>query len=211
MKVSVDVLSEFYRERLGLLPWDVHIADLRSRLAKIDPEMAAKAGERRTGRTTRGILKALALCSIEGAPRLVVCGCGPRSARYLLQCIRLDAAEMARKLALPITVVIRRQVRTDAGVSFVEYIDHAFREEGPWHGVTISPPDPMDEVIDGLTLRQILVCRELADQEGLLSNLTPAQRAAVSAHWSAQLRAKVEASRKADGEREASVRYCEED
>jgi hypothetical protein len=61
-----------------------------------------------------------------------------------------------------------------------------------------QPIDPLDVVIDGLTLRELLTCDEIQRLEYTTHprpSWTPAQRAAVSAHWSAQLRAKIEASK----------------
>lgn len=61
-----------------------------------------------------------------------------------------------------------------------------------------APTDPLDAVIDGVTLRD-LVRRDEIIQRGeapeYRRDWTPAQRAAVSAHWSAELRAKVAASK----------------
>lgn len=75
------------------------------------------------------------------------------------------------------------------------------------------PADPLDAVIDGWKLRDLIAIDRSLQQEvkeapftkGGRAAWTPAQRAAVSAHWSAQLRAKVEASRKADEARKMSV------
>jgi len=62
----------------------------------------------------------------------------------------------------------------------------------------VKPLDPLDVEYDGLTLRELLTCDELQRREYLSPpprrSWTPAQRAAVSAHWSAQLRAKVAAT-----------------
>jgi hypothetical protein len=67
-----------------------------------------------------------------------------------------------------------------------------------------APVDPLDVLYDGWTLRQLLEHNEKKRREDwhLAHPYTPAQRAAVSAHWSAQLRAKVAASKAADAERE---------
>jgi hypothetical protein len=86
-----------------------------------------------------------------------------------------------------------------------------------------DPVDPLDVKHDGVTLRELLD-RDAANRcndyvttirsgprTGELTRaasawkLTPAQRAAVSAHWSAELRAKVEASEAADAARRPSV------
>lgn len=70
-----------------------------------------------------------------------------------------------------------------------------------------APIDPLDVEYEGLTLRELLVIDEVNHMEWTTKpgRLTPAQRAAVSAHWSAELRAKVAASTAADKARETSV------
>lgn len=76
--------------------------------------------------------------------------------------------------------------------------------------VELRPPvDPLEVEYEGVSLRVLLHRdrfnrREYAELDG--SDATPfafstAQRAAVSAHWSAQLRARVEASRERDRQR----------
>lgn len=80
--------------------------------------------------------------------------------------------------------------------------------------------DPLDVEYDGVPLRDLLDLRECVNREQDLGagtecsipwrnadpwTWTPAQRAAVSAHWSAQLRAKVRASDAADKARAPSV------
>lgn len=72
-----------------------------------------------------------------------------------------------------------------------------------WH-IPAAPTDPLDAVIDGVTLRDLLTLDEHRRQEtsGVVAwripacgDITPAQRAAVSAHWSAELRARVASSK----------------
>jgi hypothetical protein len=70
--------------------------------------------------------------------------------------------------------------------------------------------DPLDAEHDGVRLAALLIRdhnnqREKLPRPGRAHAFTPAQRAAVSAHWSAQLRAKVEASEAADAARRPSV------
>lgn len=65
----------------------------------------------------------------------------------------------------------------------------------------IPPPDPLDVKHDGVTLGRLLECDERCRRENGSTRhlvLLPAQRAAVSAHWSAELRAKVAASKERD-------------
>lgn len=69
------------------------------------------------------------------------------------------------------------------------------------------PRDPLDVVIDGITLGTLLVCSERTRREntsgwrqGAPHTWTAAQRAAVSAHWSTELRAKVAAGPSSDAE-----------
>lgn len=68
-----------------------------------------------------------------------------------------------------------------------------------------APVDPLDVKHDGVPLRILLSRDKTASHERPCADrmFTPDQRAAVSAHWSAQLRAKVAASTAADKEREA--------
>lgn len=66
-------------------------------------------------------------------------------------------------------------------------------------------PEPPAVVIDGMTLRSLLSWDEMfrrGDAVPITRDFTPAQRAAISAHWSAELHAKVESKRKADLERD---------
>lgn len=71
------------------------------------------------------------------------------------------------------------------------------------------PVDPLDVLHDGVTLRVLVDCDEAAQREGCRfwqcgarkMFPTPSQRAAVSAHWSAQLRAKVAATADRDRNR----------
>lgn len=71
-------------------------------------------------------------------------------------------------------------------------------------------PDPLDVEHDGYQLRFLLKMSAAARRDNVTASrfveaMTPAQRAAVSAHWSAELRAKVAASTAADKAREPSV------
>lgn len=74
-----------------------------------------------------------------------------------------------------------------------------------------DPVDPLDVKYDGATLRTLLEYDEGRRREthpnhvAAAARRTPAQRAAVSAYWSAQLRAKVAASAAADKAREPSI------
>jgi hypothetical protein len=74
-----------------------------------------------------------------------------------------------------------------------------------------APPDPLDALIDGVALRRLLEMDERKRREHIVGAIiTPAQRAALSVHWSAQLRAKVAASAEADRRAAVSV-YVEVD
>lgn len=66
-----------------------------------------------------------------------------------------------------------------------------------------APPDPLDAVIDGVTLGELVRVNLLAECDNAAAmskrgGFTTAQRAAVSAHWSAELRAKVAAAKERD-------------
>lgn len=79
-----------------------------------------------------------------------------------------------------------------------------------------DPPEPSvsvdrkDVEYDGVSLRDLLICDEIQRRGECSPHWRPTQvqRAAVSAHWSAQLRAKVAAAKKVD---QNQVTYCEED
>ena len=73
-----------------------------------------------------------------------------------------------------------------------------------------ASPDPLDRIYDGVTLRELLAQDEAWRREAssVALRLTSAQRAAVSAHWSAELRARVEAKAERDCRR---VTLCMED
>lgn len=62
----------------------------------------------------------------------------------------------------------------------------------------IPPADPLDAVIDGVPLHRLLMYSEMYRREEVPASprhdFTPAQRAALSAYWSAELRARVEAT-----------------
>lgn len=64
-----------------------------------------------------------------------------------------------------------------------------------------KPIDPLDVEYDGVKLRVLLLAAQGAAREQvtpLARSFTPAQRAAVSTHWSAELRAKVDAAKQQD-------------
>lgn len=69
----------------------------------------------------------------------------------------------------------------------------ALPSEDPWE------QDPMDALYDGVTLRLLVEQDEMRQRTerplGQFEPLTPAQRAAVSAHWSQQLRARISAAK----------------
>lgn len=77
--------------------------------------------------------------------------------------------------------------------------------ETPWLRVDGPQSDPLDTKYDGVTLRDLLVVDEARRREQDIGPIpwrnvdpwtwTPAQRVAVSDHWSAQLRAKLAASK----------------
>lgn len=79
------------------------------------------------------------------------------------------------------------------------------------HCGPIVAPTPLDVEYDGWTLRKLLWwdegARRTENRAGGRAAFTPAQREAISAHWSAQLRAKVAAAKQT--EREQVV--CERD
>lgn len=73
-------------------------------------------------------------------------------------------------------------------------------------GPIVAVIDPLDVEVDGNTLRECLVLDEIMRRDWYGGRaLTTAQRSAVSAHWSAQLRAKIADGAAADKARETSV------
>lgn len=56
-----------------------------------------------------------------------------------------------------------------------------------------TPTDPLDAIIDGISLRNLMLAPQIAFTQAQRSALA-AQRAAVSARWSAELRARIQAS-----------------
>lgn len=69
-----------------------------------------------------------------------------------------------------------------------------------------EPVDPLDVEHDGVTLRDLIEIDRMHRQESFGATqrrdwFTPSQRAAISAHWSAELRAKVEATKAKERER----------
>lgn len=68
--------------------------------------------------------------------------------------------------------------------------------------------DPLDVEYDGHALRDLIERDRIARHTDQPKAFTPAQRAAVSAHWSAQLRAKVDAAKQAERN---VVTYCDLD
>lgn len=64
-----------------------------------------------------------------------------------------------------------------------------------------APADPLDAEHDGVKLRTLLACDANNRREAIGAGgrrFSPAQRAAVSAHWSAELRRKVAAAAEQD-------------
>lgn len=71
--------------------------------------------------------------------------------------------------------------------------------------------DPLDVTYGGVLLRHLIKMDEDRQRENIVGAIiSPAQRAAISAYWSEQLRAKVEAKRKDDAAAAVSV-YVEQD
>lgn len=107
------------------------------------------------------------------------------------------------------TRIVQRRGRCDLGC--VEPCKHGLpyrvSEPAPTAPVLV---DPLDVEYDGVRLRRLLEGDEFNRRETSVhwraKTMTPAQRAAVSAHWSAALRAKIAAGAEAERWR---VTYCE--
>jgi hypothetical protein len=126
--MTVDELVEQWREQLGLLPWDEH-ARWNQELIRAEEESRGypddDAGDplRRTGRTTRAILEALARCVLGRKPKLYI-GKGPEEIRK--NCYR-EAETISERLGLDIWL---RYLRFDSGANAstgdgIIYRDHA--------------------------------------------------------------------------------------
>jgi hypothetical protein len=119
--------------------------------------------------------------------------------------------QVSRDHAAAAQAAVLRQRRFDAVITLAQSgaISHEQMNELLVHpDLELPAPkvDPLDAVIDGQPLHYLLDIDRWTQRElsGMAPVFTPAQRAAVSARWSAELRAKVEAKRKADEERERS-------
>lgn len=104
------------------------------------------------------------------------------------------------------------RAKSDVGDSIVEFIDDLRRV---WDG---QAPIALDDEIDGVTLRELMRSDEMWRRDDVNrpwmidpKRFTPDQRAAVSAYWSVQLRARVAASAKAEAERERNRVVIEHD
>lgn len=85
--------------------------------------------------------------------------------------------------------------------------DHRDPQFARFDPFVFAESDPLDAIIDGLTLRKLVESYKFnqRNENRWQVPFTPAQRDTVSAHWSAQLRAKVAASKAADAARATSV------
>lgn len=125
----------------------------------------------------------------------VLCTCDPPSAKQQVAMLKTTGTISCTLAPGP----IGRQIRVESG-------------RGQTPVGRLATPDPLDAVIDGITLRTLLECDQQAQREGAHTwqagsrrLFTPAQRNRVSCYWSAQLRAKVAASTAARKAREPSV------
>jgi len=88
--MTVDELVEQWREQLGLLPWVEHASNVFLS-AEISDYLEPL---RRTGRTTRAILEALARCQIEGHRKLYIGGAIGRMGAYRVAAYLTDRLEL---------------------------------------------------------------------------------------------------------------------
>ncbi len=71
--VQVEELVEKYRMKLGLKPWNEHAADAREMCRKYEDTTGLRAGfQRRSGRTTRGLLRTIARSQLRVFPSKVI-------------------------------------------------------------------------------------------------------------------------------------------
>lgn len=109
---EIERIAESYRVKLGMRTWDEQSAYAISRGA---------FGGRRSGRTARGLLRALALCQIEGARTLTVEASPAANRDY---CIRM-ARDMIDRLGMGLVTVLPDRMGVGLGRGLcVSYVDH---------------------------------------------------------------------------------------
>lgn len=119
VEVTVDELVEQWRVQLGLRPWDEHAAMAQRAQEALDRanERPMRETGRRSGRTTRGILEALARCQIADLPKLYIGGATGRMGVYRM------AAHLADRLELETWFRYLPAGRTPC--DGLIYVDHA--------------------------------------------------------------------------------------
>lgn len=147
-------------------------------------------GSVRMGGTGTG----LAIGGVAGGVTTAVGQYSPPGKPLVVTCVP-DEACACRAAGLPpcgdcIRAVLRLPTATPSGAM-------------PREPERATPVDPLAVEYDGVTLRYLLLQDAMRRKESATGiSFTPAQRAAVSAHWSAELRAKVATTKQADAERE---------
>src|SRR5678816_4146061 len=96
------------------------------------------------------------------------------------------------------------QIKVEDGSHHFKRGERLYFEPSSVRRIPRAPIDPLDVEYDGWTLRKLLYLEEKARHDNVVgqaarSCFTPAQRAAVAAHWSAEPRAKVAAGPSLDG------------
>lgn len=110
---------EKYRQALGLKPWDQYAAEVMEKHEKTIKDRLSLGAwlafkHRMTGRSTYGIIKALALASLNNKSTVVIEASNPTHEKALVD----RARAMASALNLDVKVIMSRQ--EDA----VRYVDH---------------------------------------------------------------------------------------
>lgn len=125
-------------------------------------------------------------------------------------CMELEAIDTPDGDAAPVIAIDyeERVFERDDGLGPRAWPAATYEQDDLRWTPSTGGPHELDDKVDGVMLRELLevdddIRREVIDRRPvwfmITDGFTPAQRAAISAHWSAELRRKVEAS--ADRER----------
>ncbi len=112
--MTVDEKAEQLRALLGLNTWEEHARYAAERCRLVGLHGVPVDAGRRSGRTTRGLLHAIARCVLEGETTLHVCTSRAANDHYVVTL----AKDMIAKLGLPL------KVKLSAHKSRSTYVDH---------------------------------------------------------------------------------------
>lgn len=138
----VAMVMEKMRATLGLFDFTAFAEGARK--ANVEANLRAEDLGRRTGRTTRGLLEALARCSLKQARVLFVCGLSPTHEKEL----RYTVAELRDRLKLDYPTKIQSMPSDpnpaifDARIGLQVYVDHSY-----WDGGRRRPNRTLDNIL----------------------------------------------------------------